>query len=72
MLKFFKNLLSRLFPYRKGDLKQFTVTARRYPLPVNRRLVFSSFTVEARNIYEAARKFDTEYTMWTRLDVTQR
>jgi hypothetical protein len=72
MFKFFKNLLSRLFPYRKVGLKQFVVTARRYTLPVSRRLVFSSFTVEARNIYEAARKFDTEYTMWTRLDVTQR
>ena len=72
MLKFFKTILSRLFPYRKAGLSQFIVTARRYTLPVNKQPVFSAFTLEAQDKYEAARKFDTEYTLWTRLDVTQR
>lgn len=72
MFKFFRSLLSRLFPYRKAGLNKFMVTARRYTLPVSKRQVFSTFIVEASNAYEAARKFDAEYTMWTRLDVTQR
>ena len=71
MINFFKNLLARLFPYRKSTLKQFIITARRYTLPVNKQPVFSAFTLEARDKYEAARKFDNVYTMWTRLDVTE-
>ena len=71
MINLFRNLLTRLFGG-KPVLKQFVVTGRRYTLPVNKQPVFSAFHLEARNKYEAARKFDTVYTMWTRLDVTER
>lgn len=71
MINFFKRLLGRLLPYRKGKLKEFVITGRRYTLPVNRQPVFSAFRLEARDKYEAARKFDTVYTKWTRLDVTE-
>ena len=57
---------------RKPALKSFIVTARRYTLPVNKQPVFATFVVEAADEYKAARKFDTVYTKWTRLDVTQR
>ncbi|WGL30459.1 hypothetical protein SCRES1_gp31 [Synechococcus phage S-CRES1] len=71
MINFFRNLLARLLPYRKPALKRFVITARRYSLPVNKQPVFSAFTLEARDKYEVARKFDTVYTRWTRLDVTE-
>ena len=72
MINFFKNLLARLFPYRKADLKkEFIVTCRRYTLPVNKQPVFSSIKLRARDKYEAARVFDNVYTKWTRLDVTE-
>jgi hypothetical protein len=64
MINFFRNLFARLFPYSKPALK-------RYTLPVNKQPVFSNFVLEARDKYEVAREFDTVYTKWTRLDVTE-
>jgi hypothetical protein len=71
MINFFRNLFARLFPYSKPALKRFIITARRYTLPVNKQPVFSNFVLEARDKYEVAREFDTVYTKWTRLDVTE-
>ena len=51
--------------------KEFVVTARRYTLPHQKQPVFSSFTIRAANRYEAARQFDTTYSSWTRLDVSE-
>ena len=60
----------RLIFDRPSELEsEFVITARRYTLPVNKQPVFGSFKLTALNSYEAARKFDTTYTRWTRLDV---
>ena len=65
ILNFLKGLLGR------PTETDYVITARRYTLPVNKNPVFGQFNVTASNPYEAARKFDTTYTRWTRLDVTK-
>ena len=65
ILSFLKGLLGQ---HTESD---YIIVARRYTIPVNKGAVFGQFKVTASSPYEAARKFDTTYTRWTRLDVTK-
>lgn len=66
MLNFFRNLFRETPAKAPTD---FVVFCRRYTVPPNKQPVFSQFVVPAKNIYDAARKFDQNYTAWTRLTV---
>ena len=66
-------MFSRIFKFfapTEPDRK-FRVLGRRYLIPPNKQPVFQSFLVEAPNSYAAARLFDTTYTAWSRLDVSE-
>ena len=67
MFHLFSHLFSDDF-----NSREYVVFAKRITLPPNSSQAFGTFVVRAKSEYAAARRFDQEYTAWSRLSVEER